>query len=114
MFLLKPTGRGRRLPLGLHQAVEHSAKVRIGQGMRQVFARDGLEHHAGVVRERPQRGIEPSPQFVATVIPRPAQVHGQFGQSGKAFRRDGWRGIVGCGCAHCFEFIGVETQLGSP
>ena len=61
MFLLKPGGRCCRLPPGLHHAVKQLAKALVGQGARELIARHGLEHHVGMMRELPERGIEPPP-----------------------------------------------------
>ena len=114
VLLLKPAGFRRRLPLGLHQAVEQCAKVPVGQGTRELFARDGLKDHIGMMRELPEHRIEPPPQLIGTVIPRPAQVHGQFSQCGKTLRRVERRGTAGCGCAHGVKFIREKAQFGSP
>ena len=68
----------------------------VGHGQ---YAKLIVLHGTRMMREFPERGIEAPPQLVATMIPRPAQVHGQIGQRFKAPR---WGEVAGCGFAHNF------------
>ncbi len=80
MVLLKPRRRLRRLPLGLHQAINVLAEGRIGQHALDLVARDRLQDDPGVMRDFPQFGIKLPPHFVGGMIPRPAHIQGQLRQ----------------------------------
>ncbi len=80
MILLKPRGRLRRLPPGLHQVIDVLAKSGIGQHALDLVARDRLQDDPGVMRDLPQCGIKLPPHFVGGMIPRPAHIQGQLRQ----------------------------------
>ena len=80
MILLKPRGRLRRLPPGLHQVINVLAKNGIGQHALDLVARDRLQDNPGVMRDFPQFGIKLPPHFVGGMIPRPAHIQGQLRQ----------------------------------
>ena len=80
MVLLKPRGRLRRLPPGLHQVINVLAKNGIGQHSLDLVARDRLQDNPGVMRDFPQFGIKLPPHFVGRMIPRPAHIQGKLGQ----------------------------------
>jgi hypothetical protein len=79
MLLLKPGRLRYGLAVGQYQAMQQFAELRIGQGIREPHARDSLKNDIRVMCQRPKLGIEPLPQLVRAVIPRPAQIHGQLG-----------------------------------
>ena len=80
MGLLKPRGRFRRLPPGLHQVIDLLAESGIGQHALDLVPRDRLQDNPGVMSEFPQFGIKLPPHFVGRMIPRPAHIQGKLGQ----------------------------------
>jgi hypothetical protein len=68
------------LPLGLHELIDVLAKRRVGEQPFDPLTGDGLQKSAGVVRERPELGIDLMPDVIGAVVPRPAQIERQFGE----------------------------------
>ena len=101
--LLKPRRRLAGIPSRLHERVKTLAESRIGQHALQFLARHRLQHDPGIPRQRPEFGIQLSPDRVGGVVPRRTHIQGQFGQGvepldirgkQKFLRMAGWGGVI--------------------
>ena len=101
MLFLKPRGRICRLPLGFQPIVHLLAKDWIGERGFELVLGNRLQHHPGILRELPQRGIKLPPHLVGGMIPRPAQVQRQLRKRIVAFNVRVQRVVV-CLANRCF------------
>ena len=66
--------------MGLSERLHLPAEGGIGGHALGLVPGDRLQDDPRIVRELPQRGIQLPPDFVGSVIPRPAQIQCQLGQ----------------------------------
>ncbi len=91
--LLKPRGRQRGAALGLDQVAHFFADARVRQQPLEPVPRHRLQDHPRVLRQVPERGVQPPPELVGMVVPRPAQVQRQFRQFVEALDLGGQKGM---------------------
>src|SRR5579864_2106673 len=81
MGLLKPSRRLAVGPGGLRQLLQHCEKGGIRPDPFEPLARYRLQNYPGVMSEFPKFGIQLLPELVGGVIPGPAHIQSQLGQS---------------------------------
>ena len=85
-------GGGFQGPLSLvHVMLDEAHEIRVGGELLQAGLGDGLQNMPGIVGALPQLGVEPLPDFVHGVAPRPAEIERHVDQSLEALGKDGER-----------------------
>ncbi len=80
MRALKPGGRRDRLALLAHKLVDSAIERRVRADLGQPLLGHGLKDSPGILGQLPKFGVQLTPQFVARMMPAPAQVQSQFHQ----------------------------------
>lgn len=80
MRLLKPCRCLPRRATELHPIIDVFAKCRIRQDFSDLFPRNRLQYEPRILRKLPQGGIQPLPELVGGMIPRPTQIQRKLGK----------------------------------
>ena len=107
--LLKPCGSTERSMARVEQLLHALAVIRSLQQVVNLARRHRLQHGPRIVRERPQLGVERSPQLVGAAVPRPAQIERDLGELSDpdvvwpAHEPHSWRATLrqGISLVHC-------------